>query len=191
MKTSLILALTSAMCGFVNAETPPPAYQRASAAQGVPAELLWAVAKQESSYKLKIGTYPWPWTLNVDGVGHYFRTRTEACVAAKTAIAQVGGKKVDIGLTQQNWGWVGRDFYQDPCDSLDPNDNLRTASIRLRECYEKERDWIMAAGCYHRPAGGEPARIYRGIIAKKLQQVAPMGHFVPREQAPRLATSAP
>lgn len=192
MKLTTILFVMSAGIAHANAEVPPPAYQRASAAQGVPAEILWAVAKVESNYRLKIGTYPWPWTLNVNGKAGYYRTRGEACAAAKTAIAQVGGKKVDIGLTQQNWGWVGTDFYSDPCDALDPNDNLRTASIRLRQCYEQERDWIMAAGCYHRPAGGEPARRYRESVQRKLQQLAPpVRQQATQSPQPKLASSAP
>lgn len=165
---ALLVTIISANCW---AETPPPAYQRAAMGSDIPVDLLWAVARVESNFKIKIGTYPWPWTLNIAGAAKYFRTREEACSAALKGIAEHGSKSVDIGLTQQNWGWVGVDFYQHPCDALEPNDNLRTASIRLRECYETHKDWIFAAGCYHRPAGGEPARIYRAKIQQKLKAV--------------------
>lgn len=161
-------ALSFAIASCSWAETPPPAYQRAAMSGDIPVDLLWAVARVESNFKIKIGTYPWPWTLNVAGASKYFRTRDEACSAALTGIAEHGAKAVDIGLTQQNWGWVGVDFYSHPCDALDPNDNLRTASIRLRQCYEEHKDWIYAAGCYHRPAGGEPAKAYRAAVQRKL-----------------------
>lgn len=153
------------------AETPPPAYQRASMAAGVPAEVLYAVAKIESNYKLKIGVYPWPWTLNIKGQGAYFATRAEACDAVLQGLERYGRYGVDIGLTQQNWGWVGMRYYPHPCDALAPVANLNTAALELRRCYDKHGDWVMAAGCYHRPAGGEPARLYRQQFLKKYQQV--------------------
>lgn len=168
MKQLASAVLASLLSLHCLAETPPPAYQRAAADSAIPVDILWAVAKVESNFKIKIGIYPWPWTLNVAGKSMYFRTRGEACTAALAGLEKHGKYGVDIGLTQQNWGWVGTDFYGHPCDALDPNDNLRTASIRLKQCYTEHGDWIMAAGCYHRPAGGEPARLYRAAIRKKL-----------------------
>lgn len=168
---ALLASLGLVLCAPTFAEVPPPAYQRAALYGGIPAEVLYAVAKIESSHRLKIGFYPWPWTLNVKGKGYYFATRNEACTAAMSAIAQHGKYGVDIGLTQQNWGWVGVSFYQQPCDALAPDENLRTAAVQLRKCYEKEKDWVYAAGCYHRPAGGEPARKYRAKFYEKYSQL--------------------
>lgn len=170
MKKMLFLLMTS-IAMSANAETPPPAYQRAALAQGVPPAVLYTVAKVESNFKIKIGYYPWPWTLNIKGKGSYYATRGEACSAALDGLRQHGKYGVDIGLTQQNWGWIGSQHYAHPCDALSPNDNLNTAAIELRKCFEREGDWVRAAGCYHRPAGGEPARIYRAIFSKKYSQV--------------------
>lgn len=155
----------------VFAESPPTAYQRVAIAWGVPPEVLYALAKMESNFKLKIGTYPWPWTLNIKGQARYFATREEACSAAVNGLKQHGRYGVDIGLTQQNWGWVGSQYYSHPCDSLSPMDNLNTAAIVLRKCFDKEGDWVLAAGCYHRPAGGKPARLYRERFSEKYNQV--------------------
>lgn len=152
-------------------EVPPPAYQRAAIINGVPPAVLYSVAKVESNLKIKIGYYPWPWTLNVKGRGSYYATRAEACIAVMEGLRQHGKYGVDIGLTQQNWGWVGSQHYAHPCDALSPSDNLNTAAIELRRCFEKEGDWVRAAGCYHRPAGGEPARRYREIFSKKYMQI--------------------
>jgi hypothetical protein len=152
-------------------ETPPPAYQRAAMAGGIPPEVLYAIAKIESNFKIKIGTYPWPWTLNIKGQAFYFATREEACNAALAGLQQHGKYGVDIGLTQQNWGWVGSKHYSHPCAALSPIDNLNSASVEIRKCFEKEGNWVAAAGCYHRPAGGEPARIYREMFSKKLAQI--------------------
>lgn len=167
----LALITLYAVCSSAIAETPPPAYQRAALYGGIPAEVLYTVAKMESSYRIRIGIYPWPWTLNIKGKGYYFATRNEACVAALDGISRHGKYGVDIGLTQQNWGWVGVDNYTAPCDALSPNDNLRTAAVQLRKCFDKEKDWVYAAGCYHRPAGGEPARIYREKFSKKYSKL--------------------
>ena len=167
----ILFVLSFLSAAYVQAETPPPAYQRAAQAQSVPPEVLWTIAKIESNFKIKIGYYPWPWTLNIKGEGRYFATRAEACNAALAGLQKYGKYGVDIGLTQQNWGWVGSQHYAHPCDSLSPSDNLNTAAIELRKCYEREKDWVRAAGCYHRPAGGEPARIYREKFSKKYKQV--------------------
>lgn len=164
------MGLLSTMSVSALAEIPPPAYQRAALARGVPPAVLYAVAKVESNFKSKIGVYPWPWTLNVKGQSRFFATRDEACSAALDGLQTHGKYGVDIGLTQQNWGWVASQHYDHPCDALSPHDNLNTAAIELRKCFDKEGDWVKAAGCYHRPAGGEPARRYRAAFQKKYQQ---------------------
>lgn len=166
-----LLIVPSVFSSYAFSETPPPAYQQAAQGAGIPAEVLYAVAKVESNLKIKIGYYPWPWTLNIKGQGRYFATRAEACTAILEGLARHGRYGVDIGLTQQNWGWVGMRHYSHPCDALTPMANLTTAAVELRRCFEKQGDWVMAAGCYHRPAGGEPARLYRQQFLKKYQQV--------------------
>lgn len=164
------MGLLAVLSAKTFAEIPPPAYQRAALAGGVPPAVLYAVAKVESNFKSKIGVYPWPWTLNIKGQGRFFATREEACSAALQGLKTHGKYGVDIGLTQQNWGWVGSQHYDHPCDALSPSDNLHTAALELRKCFDKEGDWVRAAGCYHRPAGGEPARRYRALFQKKYQQ---------------------
>lgn len=171
MKCIWVIVALVVRSGVTYAETPPPAYQRAALQGGIPPAVLYAIAKVESNFKIKIGTYPWPWTLNIKGQGYFFATRAEACAAALKGLQQHGKYGVDIGLTQQNWGWVGSQHYAHPCDALSPNDNLYTAALELRKCYEKEGDWVKAAGCYHRPAGGEPARRYRAVFNKRYLQV--------------------
>lgn len=154
-------------------ELPPPAYQVAAYAAGTPSELLYAVARTESNTKLRIGYYPWPWTLNVKGKAMYFASRDQACRAALEGIRVHGPRGVDIGLAQQNWGYVGKDWFAHPCDALDPYANLRAAARQLRRYYDTSAsgDWLTAAGQYHRPAGGEPAKRYRAAVRKQLSQI--------------------
>lgn len=152
-------------------ETPPPAYQIAGHTGGSPSELLYAVAKNESNARLRIGYFPWPWTLNIKGKALYFNTRDEACTAALNGIQEHGEKGVDIGITQQNWGWTGKFWFKHPCDALNPYDNLQAASKQIRNYFDDTGDWVTAAGMYHRPAGGEPARKYRRAVRERLQQI--------------------
>lgn len=152
-------------------EIPPPAYQVAAHAGGTPSELLYAVAKTESNTKLRIGYFPWPWTLNIKGKPFYFATRQEACSAALEGIREHGERGVDIGLTQQNWGYVGKSWFSHPCDALDPYANLQAASKQLRRYYDSSGDWVTAAGQYHRPAGGQPAKRYRAAVRSRLNQI--------------------
>lgn len=164
-KFGILLALCSRLA---TGEVIPTAYVEAANRHGVPPEILYMVAQQESNTKLNIGFYPWPWTLNIAGKGSYYATRQEACVAAERAVREKGEKSVDIGLTQQNWGYIGKKHYGSPCDALNPYDNLNNGALELSLCFEKRGDWIEAAGCYHRPAGGRPAELYKASISKRL-----------------------
>lgn len=153
------------------AEVPPQTYQNVARAAGVPVEYLYAIAKTESNTQLTIGYYPWPWTLNVAGQGRRFATYNEACADAEAAVTKHGGKSVDIGIGQLNWGYNGFKYFTSPCDSLHPKRNLEVAAMLLRQHYEKHGNWLEAAGRYHRPAGGAPAEIYKEKIKKRLQQI--------------------
>lgn len=151
-------------------EPPPPAYQLAAYSEGVPSTVLYAVALQESGVRLASGTRPWPWTLNVAGEGHFFRDRHSACSALTLAIASVGAKRVDVGIGQINLGWNGLHFAN-PCDALDPYQNLQVTARLLRTHFESTGDWVAAAGRYHRPAGGAPAANYRLAFARHVSRV--------------------
>ncbi len=69
-----------------SAEVPPPAYQLIALPAGVPSEVLYSVALQESGTRLRGQIVPWPWTLNVAGAGYRFATRNDACRALMIAL---------------------------------------------------------------------------------------------------------
>ncbi|MBI6855532.1 lytic transglycosylase domain-containing protein [Pseudomonas cichorii] len=161
-------------------EIPPPAYQLAAYAAGIPSEVLYSVALQESGTFLrgqKKQLVPWPWSLNVAGATYRFATRDDACKALVLAIAKVGRKQVDVGLGQVNMGWNGHRFSF-PCEALNPYKNLQVTSQILVEERAKSKDWITAAGRYHRPAGGAPAERYRKLFAKHLSRVTGINQLV-------------
>ncbi len=182
MATAMIKALSAGVIlqalvfGAQGSETPPPAYQLAAYQAGIPSEVLYSVALQESGTRLRgrgPQLVPWPWTLNVAGAGYRFATRADACTALLVALQTVGPKRVDAGLMQINMGWNGHRFGvgAPPCSALDPYKNLKVGTDILAELRAQGGDWINVAGRYHRPAGGAPAAKYRELFAKHLSRV--------------------
>jgi soluble lytic murein transglycosylase-like protein len=151
-------------------ETPPPAYQRAARQAGVPSPVLYAVALQESGVKLQGRLVPWPWTLNVAGQSQRYATRAEACTGLNRVIGRSPIKQIDVGLAQINLGYQ-RHRYEHACDLLDPYRNLAVAADILQEHHVPGEDWLLAIGCYHRPAGGEAAARYRHSVQRHLMRV--------------------
>ena len=151
-------------------EAPPPAYQSAARMHGVPADVLFAIALQESGMALRGRLIPWPWTLNVAGRPLRYANRTQACAALLYALKQLPPTRVDVGLGQINVGFQGHRVER-PCALLDPYHNLALAALILREHYTASEDWLIAIGHYHSPAGGQPAEQYRGAVQRHLRRV--------------------
>lgn len=153
-----------------SAEVPPTAYQSIAIPIGVPSEVLYSIALQESGTRIRGRIIPWPWTLNVAGTGYRFATRNDACRALQIAIVSVGPARVDVGLGQTNIQANGH-RYTEPCEGLDPHKNLQVTAQILAEQKAKAGSWIAAAGRYHRPAGGAPAARYRRAFTEHLSRV--------------------
>ena len=163
--------LLLALLGSAQArELPPPTYQRIAEPAGIPAEVLYAVALQESALPLRGQLRPWPWTLNVAGQPLRFANQHAACQALHQALATTPATRIDIGLAQINWGYHGQRFAS-PCAALEPIGNLRVAARLLREQHRRSGDWLRAAGHYHRPAGGTPAARYQQGVARHLARL--------------------
>lgn len=151
----------------------PQAYREIAAAERVPAESLYSLAMAETTRKTAWGTRPWPWTINVAGKGYHYETREEAFEALLGFMQRYPLKRIDVGVAQVNLGWNGH-FFPSFRDAFDPYINLRAAARILRACYDaKPGSWIRAAGCYHHPAGGQPAAKYMAIVRRKLSQITP------------------
>lgn len=151
-------------------ELPPPAYQLAATQAQVPPNLLYAVALQESGRAINGRLVPWPWTLNVAGQSRRYSTRREACADLRLVLQVTPATRVDIGLGQLNAGYQ-RHRVRQPCELLEPYRNLRLAATILREQYNPDQSWLMAAGRYHRPAGGAPAVRYRQRVGQHLARL--------------------
>ena len=167
------LILTLALTGVtvVQADAlPPPAYQLAAARAGIPASVLFAIALQESGTPLRGRLMPWPWTLNVAGTPQRFASRDKACAALRLELTRHDPKRIDVGLGQTNLGYHS-DRYPSACNALDPRANLAITAELLRAHYADVGDWVVAAGRYHRPAGGAPAARYRTQFSRHWQRI--------------------
>lgn len=151
----------------------PPGYHQVAMQERVPAEALYSLAMTESSRKLPHGVRPWPWTINVAGKGYRYATRQEAYQALLAFMRHYPLKRIDVGISQVNLGWNGHHF-RSTWEAFDPYINLHAAARILRACYDKKPgSWIAAAGCYHHPAGGQPARTYQAIVKRHLNRLEP------------------
>lgn len=172
-----LLLLGAALAGVSSAqEVPPPAYQLAAQRVGIPSTVLYAVALQESGARVNGRLVPWPWSLNVAGASRRFASRAEACAGLRNALREVPPTRIDVGLGQINLGYQ-KHRYRQPCDLLDPYDNLRIAAEILREQHIPGEDWLLAIGRYHRPAGGAPAARYRRSVDQHLARVLGRGRL--------------
>lgn len=165
----VLLSCAVACIGFAEA-LPPPAYQLAAQRAHVPSTVLYAVALQESGTPLHGRLVPWPWTLNVAGNPERYATRNDACDALQQALIQIAAQRIDAGLGQINLGYHA-ERYHDPCELLDPYNNLAIAAEILNEQHSIGEDWLLAVGRYHRPAGGEPAARYRHRVNAHLTRL--------------------
>ncbi len=105
------------------AANPAPAtanlYARAAAQEGVPLELLVAIAGAESGYH--------PWALNIAGHQVYCQSRAEAERMAAT------DDHIAIGLMQINWMFWGPRMGLTKAQLLDPATNLTYGARILKQ----------------------------------------------------------
>lgn len=148
----------------------PPAYQRIAREKDIPPALFYAVALAESGQSLwsRKQYRPWPWTLNIEGVGQYFPSRRATWLALKTALNN--HKSVDIGLMQVSWRYHQRALGSS-WQALDPYHNLRVGAAILHRCFEQLADWVQSLGCYHAPNNPERAAAYRKKVIEQWREL--------------------
>lgn len=116
---------------------------------GIPMHLLSAISATESGryhQGLKI-TLPWPWTINVEGQGHYYDSKEEA-IAAVRKFQMQGARSIDIGCMQVNL-IHHPDAFADLNEAFDPDRNVAYGASFLRSLYEEGKSWKQASANYH------------------------------------------
>ena len=121
--------------------------QIAAGATGVPLAVLQAITLTETGRRIDGRHRPWPWTVNMEGVGKWFATREEATAYVKAHFAR-GARSFDIGCFQINYRWHGTAFASIE-DMFDPAQNAVYAGRFLRRLYTETRSWPRSAGAYH------------------------------------------
>ncbi len=119
----------------------------AAAETGVPISVLWSITRAETGRTKNGELQPWPWTVNMEGKGHWFDTED----AARSYVFKHfkrGARSFDVGCFQINYKWHGTAFRS--IDQMfDPFVNARYAAEFLLRLYNETGDWSLAAGAYH------------------------------------------
>ncbi len=123
------------------------AARRAAQAEGVPLDVLRAIARVETGRALDGRLEPWPWAVNRDGKGYWFASAVEA-KAYVFDIFKAGARSFDVGCFQINYRWHGKAFRS--IDAMfDPDENAAYAARFLNQLYAELGSWPAAAGAYH------------------------------------------
>ena len=120
---------------------------RSAEAYGVPPQVMLAITRVESGKPTGDALQPWPWTVNLQGEGHWFDSAEEATDFAQNAIA-TGVTNLDIGCFQLNWRWHG-DKFSSIDEMFDPETNADHAARFLVENHQKTGNWVDAVAAYH------------------------------------------
>ena len=121
--------------------------EEASRQSGVPVSVLKAISLAETGRKLGGKLRPWPWTVNMEGAGHWFDTLDEAR-AYVFAEFKRGARSFDVGCFQINYKWHNQAFSSID-EMFDPLANALYAAQFLSELYAEKGSWDAAAGAYH------------------------------------------
>jgi hypothetical protein len=131
------------------ADTCLPAIMAAERAFALPAKLLHTIAIVESGRADPVSgrTTPWPWTINVGGVGHYFETK-DAAIAAVRELQTAGIRSIDVGCMQINL-MHHPDAFASLDEAFDPRSNTQYGGRFLNALYRNTGNWPQAAAAYH------------------------------------------
>jgi hypothetical protein len=121
----------------------------AEAAAALPANLLVSIGMVESGRAdaLTGRVTPWPWTVNVDGAGHFFPAKADAVAFTRLAESS-GAQDVDVGCFQ-----ISLQNHPDAFASLDaafdPAANAAYAAGFLQRLKAQTGSWNSAIADYH------------------------------------------
>ena len=138
----------------------------------LPAGLLKSIALEESGRRdTQTGTIrPWPWTINVGGVGQFFATKAEAMAAVHAAQSQ-GIRSIDVGCMQINL-MHHPDAFASLDEAFDPRANALYAARFLNSLHAAGDDWNHAIGAYHSETPAL-ADAYRALVLARWPHADP------------------
>ena len=158
------------------AELCDQAARYASERTGVPLDVLRAITRTETGRKASGSTPdPWPWTVNMEGVGKWFDTRADALRFAEL-FHERGARSFDVGCFQINYRWHGNAFGSID-EMFDPKANALYAARFLLRLHARTGDWSKAAGAYH-----SGTQVYAARYRKRFDNIR--GALAPAVSAP-------
>lgn len=123
------------------------AAELASQRTGVPVSVLKAISLTETGKRIDGKLRPWPWTVNMEGAGHWFETLDEARAYVFQEYKR-GARSFDVGCFQINYKWHNEHFSSID-EMFDPRANALYAAQFLSDLYTETGSWNDAAGAYH------------------------------------------
>ncbi len=131
--------------------------------QSVPARVLGTIATVESGRAVGNRVVPWPWAINADGVGHFYRSKAEA-IAAVQALRFEGARSIDVGCMQINLAAHPLAFPSLE-EAFDPAVNAAYAARFLRTLYQQTGRLAAAMTAYHSHTPAFAADYARRLLA--------------------------
>lgn len=115
----------------------------------MPRNMLRAIAVTESGKWSKAANkaVAWPWTINVEGKGYYFKSRSEAIRNVKNFLAQ-GKTSIDVGCMQISLKYHP-DAFANLNQAFEPRYNIAYAAHFLNQKFTKNDSWETAIRHYH------------------------------------------
>lgn len=201
---ALILALAITLPAAANPAAAPPAVPPAADADWrlcraavreaergtqLPPNLLASIARVESGRRNpETGDFaPWPWTINAEGQGKYFRTKAEA-IAEVRALQARGVRSIDVGCMQINLMFHPQAFTSLD-DAFDPRANARYAVRFLTELNSTRNNWTQSAANYHSNTA-EFATAYQRRVQAAMPEESRIAATTSRDEATTQWTSA-
>ena len=157
----------------------------------VPDRLLDAIAMVESGRKDPISgaVYPWPWTINAEGVGHFYDTKAEAIAAVQDFQAR-GIRSMDVGCLQVNLQYHP-DAFASLDQAFDPTANAAYAAHFLQQLYAQTNAWPLATAAYHSFTPDLGADYARKVLAAWGIPQLPVGSQIVTNAAASVASTPP
>ncbi|WP_207462311.1 hypothetical protein [Azospirillum sp. SYSU D00513] len=180
LRTAAVVLCLLAMAGLETAAAGPlvpsvctRAIAQAEAEQAIPRGLLMAIGFGESGRALDGRLTVWPWTVNLEGTGHFLPGKQPAVTFVGNWLRE-GKRSVDVGCMQINLRWHP-DAFTSLEEAFDPLANARYAAqflVALRQEIPTTGfdGWMEAVGRYHSATEVFAAR-YRSHVTRHLIKV--------------------
>jgi len=115
----------------------------------MPSNMLRAISVTESGRWSKFSnkSVAWPWTINVNGKGYHFKSRSKAIAKVKEYMKK-GKTSIDVGCMQINLKYHP-DAFTNLNQAFEPRYNIAYAAKFLNDKYKRNSSWETSIRHYH------------------------------------------